>query len=110
MGQVRRLRACGAGGDGEEFATEGAALFHEAFQRRVRRAPTPTASQAYDAALLVLSARSRAADRPGFIEKLVGARLEDGACGPARVGSNGEIVRSVVVLRVDGGEFMVEMD
>ncbi len=99
-----------AGGDGEEFATEGAALFHEAFQRRVRRAPTPTASQAYDAALLVLSARRRAADRPGFIEKLVGARLEDGACGAARVGSNGELVRSVVILRVDGGEFMVEMD
>lgn len=98
------------GGDGEDFATEGAALFHEAFKRRIRRAPTPTAAQAYDAAVLVLNARSRAADRLGFVEKLVGSRLEDGACGAASVGANGELVRSVVVLRVDNGEFLVEQD
>jgi ABC-type branched-subunit amino acid transport system substrate-binding protein len=109
-----------SGGDSEEFASEGAAEFFERFQRANHRAPSSAASQAYDAARLVLVARAAAAeraastaaagDRTAFTAALLGARIDDGACGEASVGADGEIQRRVVVLRVDGGEFMVDGD
>jgi ABC-type branched-subunit amino acid transport system substrate-binding protein len=97
-----------AGGDSEEFASEGAAAFHDAFKRRRGRAPGATAAQAYDAALLVIAARRDADSRADFAARLGRSRIEDGACGAAHVGPAGEIERSVIVLRVDGGEFVVE--
>jgi len=99
-----------AGGDAEEFSSDGAAAFFAQFQRRHGRAPTPAAAQAFDAARLVLAARAGAADRADFTARLLAARLEDGACGPASVASDGEIERQIVVLRIDGGEFMVDDD
>ena len=102
-----------AGGDAEEFATDGAAAFAEMFRRRQRRAPTPAAAQAYDAALLMLVARrgienGAVSPRARMAAALSSASIDDGACGAATVGSTGEIEREPIVLRVEAGEFMVD--
>ena len=36
------------------------------------------------------------------------ARLDDGACGPAAMAQDGEIRRDAIVLRVEGGQFVVD--
>jgi len=101
-----------AGGENEEFASETGAAFSEAFERRYGHLPGPLAAQAYDAALLVLSARIRAAQRralsarEAFLRALRGTQVEDGACGPAAVDRTGEVVREAILLRVDGGVFV----
>lgn len=105
-----------AGGADEQFATEAGARFFEAFERRAGRPPSGVAAQAHDAARLVLGARAEAARRAGsrprtaraeLIRSLQRATLEDGACGLARVAPTGEILRESVVLRIEGGQFVV---
>ncbi|RMH41058.1 MAG: hypothetical protein D6689_12020 [Deltaproteobacteria bacterium] len=99
-----------AGGADEAFATEGAAAFFDEFVRRHGRPPSRAAAQAYDAARLMLSALRDGGDRAGVAAALRRAPRVDGACGSAEVGRSGEIVRDVVVLRIDGGEFTVDGD
>jgi ABC-type branched-subunit amino acid transport system substrate-binding protein len=68
---------------------------------------------AHDAALLVFEARARAAGkgrgsvRSRFVRALAGARLDSGACGAARVDATGQIERDAVVLRIEGGAFVL---
>lgn len=105
-----------AGAADEQFATEAGARFFERFERRAGRPPSGVAAQAHDAALLMLGARADAAKRAGSRPRTARAELtrslqrgflEDGACGEARVGPTGEIVRESVVLRIEGGQFVV---
>jgi ABC-type branched-subunit amino acid transport system substrate-binding protein len=80
--------------------------FADAFQQATGRAPGGAASEAFDAAALVAAART-AADPAGDPREAVRAALaagmlDDGACGPAKIGPDGEITRDPTVLEVDG--------
>lgn len=109
-----------SGGENEEFATEEGAIFAERYSARTGRMPSALTAQAHDAALLVLQARKQAlarGDRPGrsapggargeLIRALAGARLDDGVCGPAQMSTAGTLEREAVVLRIDGGSFVL---
>ncbi|HTJ44902.1 MAG TPA: penicillin-binding protein activator [Kofleriaceae bacterium] len=78
--------------------------FANAFHDATGRDPSSAAAQAYDAARIVFAARDGAHTRAEVIRNLAHARLDDGACGEALVGEDGEISRVPIVLQVDSGE------
>jgi len=100
-----------SGGDNEEYASDAGAEFAQAFRARFGRQPGAVAAQAYDAALLVLDAAKRVAGsrepRVALAGALRNARLAAGACGPAVVAPSGELARQAILLRVDGGAFVL---
>lgn len=88
-----------------------AAAFAAGFTSRTRRAPSGAAAQAHDAALLL--ARTRAAlpatagdPREHLRAALARASLDDGACGPAAIGGDGELRREPAVLEVQGDQLV----
>jgi len=90
-----------------DSAGDQAAELAERFEARAGRPPGPVASQAHDAALLLLAAASASArPRAGMTRALRWARLPDGACGPARMGPDGQLERTASLLRVDGEDFV----
>lgn len=95
----------------DAFAAEAGGGFAERYQARTRRAATSAAAQAYDGMHLVLAAwrasRASATPRAAFVAALRGAALEDGACGAATIGADGELVRAGSVLEVSGDALMV---
>jgi ABC-type branched-subunit amino acid transport system substrate-binding protein len=101
-----------AGDDAADEPSGAAAVFTERWQAKTGRAPTAAAAQAWDATFMALGARRRAASaddpRAAAAQFLSVATLNDGACGPAKVDKSGELVRGVVLLRVEGGEFVVQ--
>ncbi len=95
---------------------DASAAFAAAFQQRGNRAPTAAAAQAHDAAALVARARAAAApaasrpasDARGVMRAaLARARLDDGACGPAAMGPDGELAREPIVLEVSGDQLIL---
>lgn len=80
--------------------------FSAAFQARTRRAPSGAAAETYDAATLIAKARQEVGNAPDVRSALRGvlahAKLDDGACGPASIGPDGEIDRVPAVLEVQG--------
>lgn len=99
-----------SGSDTEEYAHEAGAAFAAIFKKRVGRTPGAVAAQTFDAAVLMFKARAQASGsrtgvRRELSRQLRGSRIL-GACGPAAVGSNGEIRRKAIMLRVDGGDFV----
>ena len=95
-----------------ERGGELAAQFAAEFQRKTGRLPSSAAAQAYDAAALVAVARTASHAptvdaRQAYRAALASAKLEDGACGPAAMASDGEVVRSATILEVQGDELRV---
>jgi ABC-type branched-subunit amino acid transport system substrate-binding protein len=96
-----------------ELGGDAAVQFSSAFVQRTRRAPSAAAAQAYDAAALVAAARTAgvaaaAGDRrAAFRAALTHATLDDGACGPAAIGADGELARTPSVLEVRGDELIL---
>ena len=95
---------------GAEDGSDASAAFSAAFQQKMRRAPSSAAAEAYDAATLVAQARFAAAPaadpRAAFRTALARGRLDDGACGPASIGADGELARLPLVLEVQGDELV----
>ena len=98
------------------LGADASADFATAFQRRGNRAPTSAAAQVHDAAALVARARAdatapaslAAADpRAAMRAALARARLDDGACGPASIGPDGELSRAPTVLEVQGDQLIL---
>jgi ABC-type branched-subunit amino acid transport system substrate-binding protein len=101
----------GVGGDEQGLdSSEGAADLTARFEARTGRRPGPVAARAYDAASLLLAARTAASGRRGPAARaalsaaLGRAELKDGACGPARI-DRGELTAPAGLVRVDGDEF-----
>ena len=94
-----------------EQGADAAQQFAAAFQGRAGRAASSVAAEAYDAATLVAQVRATIAMAPdprGALRvALAHARLEDGACGPAAIGVDGELVREATVLEVQGSDLVV---
>lgn len=85
--------------------------FSAAFQQRTNRAPSAAAAETYDAAALIARARAEAAGAPDVRAAVRGAlargKLDDGACGPAAIGLDGELVREPAVLEVSGDQLQL---
>jgi ABC-type branched-subunit amino acid transport system substrate-binding protein len=95
---------------GVESGSDLAAGFAAAFQQRTRRAPSSAAAEAHDAATLMARARFAAASakdpRGALRSALARGKLDDGVCGPAAMASDGELVRTPLVLEVQGDELV----
>jgi hypothetical protein len=89
-----------------ELGGDAAVQFAAEFQQRTRRSPSTAAAEARDAAALIAAARGQAAGaaapRSALRAALARARLDDGACGPAAIGPDGELARTPSVLEVQG--------
>ncbi len=113
----------------EEYTSAAALEFSTRWRARAGRAPTAVAAQTWDATLMALSARrigldaagataakadaaGHAADGPriraAITSALAAATLDDGACGPAHVAPDGELARGAILLRVEGGAFIID--
>jgi ABC-type branched-subunit amino acid transport system substrate-binding protein len=94
-----------------ELGGDAAAQFSAAFQQRTRRSPSAAAAQVHDAAQLIAAARAEAAaardPRSALRAALAHARIDDGACGPAAIGPDGELERTPATLEVRGDELIV---
>ena len=91
-----------------ELGGDLAAQFVTDFQARTNRAPSSAAAEAFDAATLVAQARAVAAgDRTAFRTALARGKLDDGACGAARMDVDGELHRSYTTLEVQADELIV---
>ena len=95
------------------FGNEGgdlAAGFSAAFQHKTGRTPSSAAAEAHDAARLVAQARFAAAPakdpREALRAALARGKLDDGVCGPAVIGADGELARTPLVLEVQGDELV----
>jgi hypothetical protein len=67
--------------------------------------------EAYDAATIVFTARASLRgddEREAMRRALVHAKLDDGACPPAAMSSDGELAREPVLVQVDGGEMVLQ--
>ncbi|MDQ3365443.1 MAG: hypothetical protein M3680_08450, partial [Myxococcota bacterium] len=66
---------------------------------------------AHDAALLIARLRRQVATAPdvrgALRAALAQAKLDDGACGPAVMGSDGELTREPLVLEVVGDQLVI---
>lgn len=94
-----------------ELGSDAAAAFVADYQKRTGRPPSAVAAQAHDAAWLVARARREAAassdPRAAMRAALARAKLDDGACGAAALGPDGEITRAPSVLQVEGDQLVV---
>nr|MBA3396496.1 penicillin-binding protein activator [Deltaproteobacteria bacterium] len=94
-----------------ELGGDVGAQFLQAFQQRTSRAPSTAAAQVHDAAAVIARARREAAAsidvREAVRATLARAKLDDGACGPAAIGADGELVREFSVLEVSGDHLII---
>ena len=96
-----------------ELGGDAAVAFAAAFQQRTRRAPSAAAAQVRDAAAIMAAARDQAIaggtamPRAALRAALARARFDDGACGPAAIGPDGELARTPSVLEVQGEELIL---
>ena len=87
---------------------DAAAAFDADFTARTTRAPSSAAAEAFDAAALVIAARLSAnGSRAAFRTALSRGKLDDGACGPARMDVDGELHRPYTTLEVQNDELVV---
>jgi ABC-type branched-subunit amino acid transport system substrate-binding protein len=97
-----------AGADGGEVAAD----FATAFQQKAQRAPSDAAAEAFDAATLIAKARSvvqlTTPDPRGSLRAaLARGTLDDGACGPASIGADGELARTPALLEVQADQIVL---
>jgi ABC-type branched-subunit amino acid transport system substrate-binding protein len=94
-----------------ELGADTGALFAQAFQQRTSRTPTAAAAQAHDAAMLIARVRrevgNAAEPRAAFRTAFARSRLDDGACGPAQMGPDGELQRMPSVFEVSGDQLIL---
>jgi ABC-type branched-subunit amino acid transport system substrate-binding protein len=73
--------------------------------------PSAAAAEVHDAATLIAKVRQEvgnAADIRGALRAaLARAKLDDGACGPATMGPDGELAREPAVLEVQGDQLQL---
>jgi hypothetical protein len=96
-----------------ELGADTGAQFAQVFQQRTNRTPSAAAAQVHDAATLVARVRKETSSaaaldaRTAFRTALARAKLDDGACGPAVMGADGELQRTPSVLEVSGDQLIV---
>ena len=100
------------GGPEAQVSWAGAAEFDEAFTRAFDRRPSRLAAEAFDGARLALRAWHRghgeADPRQGIARALRTAAINRGPTGMGSIGADGALKRYPMLLRVDGGDFVIE--
>ena len=93
------------------LGAEATTTFMAEFQTRTGHAASSVAAEAYDAATIVANARHAVGNAPdprtALARELAHARLDDGACGPAVIGADGELARDATTLEVQGDELIM---
>jgi ABC-type branched-subunit amino acid transport system substrate-binding protein len=92
---------------GGDLGGDVAAAFGAEFLAKTGRAASSAAAEAFDAATLVATARKSATTRAEFRSALARGKLDDGACGAAKMDVDGELYRSFMTLEVQGDELIV---
>ena len=94
-----------------ELGGDTGALFMAAFQQRTNRSASGAAAETHDAAALIARVRAEVANAPdvrgALRAALARAKLDDGACGPAAMGLDGELAREPAVLEVQGDQLLL---
>jgi len=95
-----------------ELGSDEAARFAGEYQRRTGRTPSTAAAEAHDAAWLMARARREVAagspDPRGTMRTaLAHGKLDDGACGKAAIGADGELARAPSLLQVEGDQLVI---
>jgi ABC-type branched-subunit amino acid transport system substrate-binding protein len=83
------------------------AQFAAAFQAKTGRPPSSAAAEAYDAAAMIAGAKQGTVSRAGMRSALARTKLDDGACGPASLDVDGEVLRAPTILEVSGDSLVV---
>jgi ABC-type branched-subunit amino acid transport system substrate-binding protein len=93
-----------------ELGGDVAAQFAAEYLRVSGHAASGEAAEAYDAATLIAAARLAASHdgdvRRALLTAIAHARLDDGACGAAAIGADGEIERDAAVMQVEGDDLI----
>jgi ABC-type branched-subunit amino acid transport system substrate-binding protein len=97
-----------AGADGGDVAAD----FAAAFQQKTNRTPSAAAAEAFDAATLIAKARATlqttTPDPRGALRTAMArAKLDDGACGPASMDTDGELGRVPALLEVQADQIVL---
>jgi ABC-type branched-subunit amino acid transport system substrate-binding protein len=90
-----------------ELGGDVSAAFVTDFTAKAGHAPSSAAAEAFDAATLITQARSSATTRAAMRAAIARGKLDDGACGAAKMDVDGELYRSFVTLEVQGDELIV---
>jgi ABC-type branched-subunit amino acid transport system substrate-binding protein len=90
-----------------DLGGDASAQFGQAFQARTGRPPSSAAAEAYDAATMIANARTGVTSRAGLRAALARGKLDDGACGPASIDVDGEVLRAPTILEVSGDSLVV---
>jgi ABC-type branched-subunit amino acid transport system substrate-binding protein len=90
-----------------DLGGDAAAQLAAAFQQKTGRPPSPAAAEAYDAATMIARARQGTTSRAGMKSALARVRIDDGACGPASLDVDGEVLRAPTILEVSGDSLVV---
>jgi ABC-type branched-subunit amino acid transport system substrate-binding protein len=94
-----------------ELGGDTGAVFAAAFLQRTKRTPSAAAAATHDAATLIAQVRKAVANTPdvrGALRSgLARGKLDDGACGPAAMGADGELAREPAVLEVQGDQLLL---
>ncbi|MEO8843169.1 MAG: penicillin-binding protein activator [Kofleriaceae bacterium] len=90
-----------------ELGGDVAAAFVTDFTAKAGHTPSSSVAEAFDAATLVAAARESATTRAAMRTAIARAKLDDGACGAAKMDVDGELHRSFVTLEVQGDELIV---
>ena len=96
------MDAC-VGGAGIDYPDDDSELLGRRLRRAIGKPPSRLALQAYDTGKLLFDRVRR--HGKGGAEVFARAESKTGACGPAEVDQRGQLLRSSVLLRVDGGDF-----
>ena len=90
-----------------ELGGDAEAAFTSAFAAKAGHAPSSAAAEAFDAATLMAEARKSASDRASMRSAIARGKLDDGACGAAKMDVDGELYRSYATLEVQGDELIL---
>jgi ABC-type branched-subunit amino acid transport system substrate-binding protein len=90
-----------------ELGGDVSAAFVTDFTAKTGHTPSSAAAEAFDAATLVAEARKSSTTRAAMRAAIARAKLDDGACGAAKMDVDGELYRSFVTLEVQGDELIV---
>jgi ABC-type branched-subunit amino acid transport system substrate-binding protein len=90
-----------------ELGGDAAVQLGQAYQAKTGRPPSSAAAEAFDAASLVAHAMAGVTTRAAMKSALARGKLDDGACGPASMDVDGELLRAPTILEVSGDSLMV---
>jgi len=98
------MESCIDGAD-PEIANDDNARLAVRLHRAIGKPPTRMALQAYDVTRMIFE-RASSGEHRGH-DLFLGAQQKDGACGPMEIDARGQLLRSSLLLRVEGDQLIL---